>query len=135
MCPHIMSGAPLISRAVAFAALVVTFGVNGLGADKRAHVFNSGFEAVWAAAVDVAKGGFLLDKISKEEGRLRFRTGPLRVYRFEVAITDVGGGKTRVELELRSNRYSLPAVSKEAWRNGNRYLTLLGNKLDHRAGK
>jgi hypothetical protein len=36
-----------------------------------------------------------------------------------VFIVDAGSGKTRVELELRTN---LRGIEKDAWRNGDRYL-------------
>jgi hypothetical protein len=121
-----MKAAKHIPRSVVLVALVVVFAVNGMGADKKARVFNARVEAVWTAAAEVAKDAFLLDKASKEEGKLRFRAGPFRGYRFEVVMVDAGPGKTRVELELRTN---LRGIEKDAWRNGDRYLNMLAQRL------
>ena len=127
-----MKAATHSPRAVGFVALAVIFAVSGLGGTKKARVFNARFEAVWTAAVEVAKDAFLPDKTSREEGKLRFRTGPFRGYRFDVVIVDAGGGKTRVELELRTNLYG---VHKDAWRSGDRYLNLLAQRLQRGCGK
>ena len=120
------------SRFVVLVALAVVFAVSGLGTDKKVRVFNSRYEAVWSAATEVAKDAFLPDRASKEEGKLRFRAGPFRGYRFEVFIVDAGSGKTRVELELRTN---LRGIEKDAWRNGDRYLALLAQKLQRGSRK
>ena len=48
------------------------------------------------------------------------------------SIVDAGSGKTRVELELRTN---LRGIEKDAWRNGDRYLGLLAQKLQRGGGK
>lgn len=119
----------LIRRSAGFVALAVAFTASGLGASKKSRVFNTRFEAVWVAAVAVAKEGFLSDKTSKEEGKLRFRTGPLRGYRFEVVIVDAGAGKTRLEVELLTNFYAVKRIEKDAWRSGDRYITLLAQRL------
>jgi hypothetical protein len=107
---------------VGFIALLAVSAVNGLGATRKSRVLTAQFESVWTAAVDVAKEGFLPDRVSREEGKLRFRTGPLRGYRFDVVIIDVGAGKTRVEIELRGK--ALQGV-KDAWHSGDRYLSLV----------
>ena len=127
-----MKEATHIPRCVGIIALAVVFAVSGLGSRKKSRVFNAQFEAVWTAAAGVAKDAFLADKISKEEGKLRFRSGPFRGYRFEVVIVDEGAGKTRVELELRTN---LRGIEKDAWRNGDRYLTLIAQRLQRGDGK
>ena len=104
---------------------------NGLASNRKSRVFNAQFEAVWTAAAEVAKDAFLTDHTSKEQGRLRFRSGPFRGYRFEVVVVDAGAGRTRVELELRTN---LRGIEKDAWRNADRYLTLIAQRLQ-RGGK
>jgi hypothetical protein len=121
-----MTAARHLPRCVALAVLSAVFVAGGLGAGKKSRVFNSRYETVWTAAVDVAKEGFLPDMTSREEGKLRFRTGPLRKYRFEVVIVDVGSGKTRADVELLTN---LAQIEKDAWRSGDRYLTLLAQRL------
>ena len=126
---HMLRG---VDTGVVLVALAVVFAVSGLGTDKKVRVFNSRYEAVWSAATEVAKDAFLPDRASKEEGKLRFRAGPFRGYRFEVFIVDAGSGKTRVELELRTN---LRGIEKDAWRNGDRYLGLLAQKLQRGSGK
>jgi hypothetical protein len=98
-------------------------------ASRKSKIFNAGFDAVWTAAVEVARDGFLADRASRREGKLRFRTGPLRGYRFEVALTDAGGGRTRVEVEWLANYYAVHQEEKEAWRRGDRYLLLLARRL------
>jgi hypothetical protein len=130
-----MTVSPHRPRFVALAALVLTFGWNATGADRKVRVFNSGFEAIWTAAVDVAREGFQVEKASREQGRLRFRTGPFRGYRFEAVITEVGVGKTQVTVELLTNYYAVPAVGKDAWRTGDRYLSLLGQRLEQHGKK
>jgi hypothetical protein len=128
----IMKAATHIPRCVGIVALAVVFAFSGLGASKKSRVFNAQFEAVWTAATEVAQDAFLADKISKGEGRLRFRSGPFRGYRFEVVIVDAGAGKTRVELDLRTN---LRGIEKDAWRNGDRYLTLIAQRLQRGGGE
>jgi hypothetical protein len=127
-----MKAATHIPRCVGIVALAVVFTVSGLGASKKSRVFNAQFEAVWTAAAEVAKDAFLTDKTSKVEGKPRFRAGPFRGYRFEVVIVDAGAGKTRVELELRTN---LRGIEKDAWRNGDQYLTLIAQQLKRGGGK
>ena len=94
---------------------------------KRTRAFNSSADTVWAAALDVAKQEFLLERTISKESKLRFRAGPLRRYRFEVALLSAGGRKTRVEIELRTNVYGM---DKDAWRYGDRYFTLLTQRLN-----
>lgn len=121
-----MIRAAQLRYSVGFIALLGLFTVNGLGANRKSRVLTAEFESVWAAAVDVAEAGFLPDRIVREEGTLRFRTGPLRGYRFDVVIVDVGAGKTRLEIELRGNA---PQRVKDAWRSGDRYLALVALRL------
>ena len=121
-----MKAATYIQRCVGIIALAALSAANGLGSSKKSRVFNAQFEAVWSAAAGVAKDAFLADKISRVEGKLRFRCGPLRGYRFEAVIVDVGAGKARVELELHTN---LRGIDKDAWRNGDRYLSLVAQRL------
>ena len=45
-------------------------------------------------------------------------------------IVEAGAGKTRVELELRTN---LRGIEKDAWRNADRYLTLIAQRLQRGA--
>jgi len=118
-------------RSAAIVALVMVLAFNGLASNRKSRVFNAQFEAVWTAAAEVAKDAFLTDHTSKEQGRLRFRSGPFRGYRFEVVVVDAGAGRTRVELELRTN---LRGIEKDAWRNADRYLTLIAQRLQ-RGGK
>ena len=113
-------------RAVAIVALTALFAVNGLASNRKSRVFNAQFDAVWTAASEVANDAFLADRSSKAEGKLRFRSGPFRGYRFDVMVVDAGAGRTRVELELRTN---LRGVEKDAWRNAERYLTLISQRL------
>jgi hypothetical protein len=126
-----MKAASYIPRSAVVVTLAVVFAVNGLASNRKSRVFNAQFEAVWTAASEVAKDAFLADRSSKEEGKLRFRSGPFRGYRFDVVVVDAGAGKTRVELELRTN---LRGIEKDAWRNADRYLTLIAQRLQ-RAGK
>jgi len=121
-----MKAATDFPRSAGIVALAVVFAFNGLASNRKSRVFNAQFEAVWTAAAEVAKDAFLTDHTSKEQGRLRFRSGPFRGYRFEVVIVEAGAGKTRVELELRTN---LRGIEKDAWRNADRYLTLIAQRL------
>ena len=121
-----MKAATRISRGAGIVVLAIVFALNGLASNRKSRVFNAQFEAVWTAAAEVAKDAFLTDQTSKEQGRLRFRSGPFRGYRFDVMIVEAGAGKTRVELELRTN---LRGIEKDAWRNGDRYLTLISQRL------
>jgi hypothetical protein len=127
-----MKAAARIQRCVGILALAVLFAASGLGSSKKSRVFNAQFEEVWSAAAGVAKDAFLSDRISRAEGKLRFRCGPLRGYRFEAFIVEVGAGKARVELELRTN---LRGIDKDAWRNGDRYLGLVAQRLQRSGGK
>jgi len=117
-------------RSAAIVALTMVLAFNGLASNRKSRVFNAQFEAVWTAAAEVAKDAFLTDHTSKEQGRLRFRSGPFRGYRFEVVIVDAGAGRTRVVLELRTN---LRGIEKDAWRNADRYLTLIAQRLQRGA--
>jgi hypothetical protein len=119
-------------RCVGIIALAALSATSGLGFSKKSRVFNARFEAVWSAAAGVANDAFLADKISRAEGKLRFRCGPLRGYRFEAFIVEVGAGKARVELELQTN---LRGIDKDAWRNGERYLSLVAQRLKRGGGK
>ena len=65
-------------------------------------------------------------RFQKAEGKLRFRCGPLRGYRLKAVIVEVGAGKVRVELELHTN---VRGIDKDAWRNGDRYLSLVAQRL------
>ena len=125
-----MKAATRISRGAGIVVLAIVFALNGLASNRKSRVFNAQFEAVWTAAAEVAKDAFLTDHTSKEQGRLRFRSGPFRGYRFEVVIVDAGAGRTRVVLELRTN---LRGIEKDAWRNADRYLTLIAQRLQRGA--
>ena len=127
-----MEAATHIPRYVGIVALAAVCAMSGLGSSKKSRVFSSQFDAVWTAATGVAGDAFLADKTSKAEGKLRFRCGPLRGYRFEAVIVEVGGGKSRVELELQTN---LRGIDKDAWRNGDRYLSLVAQRLQRGGGK
>ena len=70
--------------------------------EPTSRVFNAPLEPTWNAAVDVATEAFLADRISKSDGRLRLRAGPLRAYSFDVYVKDAGNSKTRVEMMLRT---------------------------------
>ena len=126
---------PLIARSGELVVLLaITLNITCLGANKRSRAFNAQFETVWTAAVDVAHEAFLPDRTSKADGRLRFRTGPFRGYRFEVVIVGAGAGKTRVEMELLTNLYRVEKGEKDAWRRGDQYLRLLAERL-HQSGQ
>jgi hypothetical protein len=125
-----MKAATRTSRGAGIVVLAIVFALNGLASNRKSRVFNAQFEAVWTAAAEVAKDAFLTDQTSKEQGRLRFRSGPFRGYRFDVMIVEAGAGKTRVELELRTN---LRGIEKDAWRNADRYLTLIAQRLQRGA--
>ena len=125
-----MKAATRISRGAGIVGLAIVFALNGLASNRKSRVFNAQFEAVWTAAAEVAKDAFLTDQTSKEQGRLRFRSGPFRGYRFDVMIVEAGAGKTRVELEPRTN---LRGIEKDAWRNADRYLTLIAQRLQRGA--
>jgi hypothetical protein len=125
-----MKAATRICRGAGIVVLAIVFALNGLASNRKSRVFNAQFEAVWTAAAEVAKDAFLTDQTSKEQGRLRFRSGPFRGYRFDVMIVEAGAGKTRVELELRTN---LRGIEKDAWRNADRYLTLIAQRLQRGA--
>ena len=97
--------------------------------ERKARVFDAPVDAVWNAAVEVGKEAFLLDLAQKDEGRMRLRAGPLRAYRFEVFLTPAPGGKTRVELQLHTRARGVTAVSRDAWRSGDRFLSMLAGRL------
>ena len=126
-----MKATSQIPRTACIVALAVAFAVHGLGSNRKSRIFNAEFDAVWNAAAEVAKDAFLTDHTSREEGRLRFRSGPFRGYRFDVFVVNAGAGRTRVELQLRTN---LRGIEKDAWRNADRYLTLISQRLP-RGGK
>ena len=109
-----------------YAVLALVLTLPAWGGDRKSRVFDQQYDAVWTAASDVAREAFLYDEGSPREGRLGFRAGPLRGYRFHVEVTQTGPGRTRVELELRTN---LRVVQKDAWRNGHRYLDLIAQRL------
>lgn len=112
------------------ATLAGAFAVTELEAQirKTLRTFHSPPETVWAAAVDIARQEFVLGRVSKREGRLRFRAGPLRGYRFEVVVFSTGRiGRTRVEMELRTDFDGMDI--KDARRNGDRYFALLAERL------
>jgi hypothetical protein len=92
-----MKPAAHIQRCAGILALAALLAKSGLGSSKKSRVFNAQFEEVWSAAAGVAKDAFLADRISRTEGKLRFRCGPLRGYRFEAVIVEVGAGKARVD--------------------------------------
>ena len=126
-----MKPAAHIRRCVGILALGTVLAANGSGSSKN-RVFNAQFEEVWSAAAAVAKDTFLADRISRAKGKLRFRFGLLRGYRFEGVIVEVGAGKARIQLELRTN---LRGIDKDAWRNGDRYLGLVAQRLQRGGGK
>ena len=98
-------------------------------------MFHAEFEQVWTARVGVAKEAFYHTNIPSREGRLRFRTGVFRGYRFEVPFFDLGPGKTRVKMELRTNPHVLEPFGRDAWRHGNRYVQLIGERIQWGAQK
>ena len=99
-----MKAAAHIQRCVGIIALAALSAASGLGSSKKSRVFNAQFEEVSSAAAGVAKNAFLADQISRAEGKLRFRCGPFRGYRFEAFIVEVGAGKARAQLVLRTHR-------------------------------
>ena len=100
-----------------------------MGACKKSRVFHAEFEQVWTAGVGVAKEAFYHTDIPNREGKLRLRTGVFRGYCFGVGFFDLGPGKTRVEMELRTNGRVLELSCRDAWRHGNRYLQLIGERI------
>jgi len=120
------------TRWVRILVLALVIAAGALAAERKVHVFNAQAEAVWIAAWEVANDAFLVDKSSKAERKLRFRVGPLRAYRFEVVVINAGPRRTRVELELLTN---LRGIQKDAWRNGDRYLTMIGQRLQRSGPK
>jgi len=121
----IRRGAPLI-------VLLLLHAANACADSKKVRVFNGGFETVWSAAVSAASDGFLSDRVSKEQGTLRFRSGPFRAYRFEVVVIPIGPARTRVEVELRTNRYG---IERGAWRDGDRYLIMMLQRIERTGRK
>lgn len=120
------------SRHTTLSVIVLIFARNGLCAESKVRVFDSPFELVWSAAVDVASERFIPEKISKGERLLRFRTGPFNGYRFDVVIAQRGEERTRVEIGLRTNYYAIHATRRDAWGHGNVYLKMLRQRLDKR---
>jgi hypothetical protein len=100
--------------------------------ERKVRVFDAPVEAVWTAAAEVGKEAFLLDREVKEEGRMRLRAGPLRAYRFEIFVASAPGGRTRVELELHTRAQGAASISKDAWRNGERFLSMVAARLGRR---
>ena len=82
----------------------------------------------------MAKEAFLADRISNDEGRLRLRAGPLRAYAFDVLVKDAGGGKTRVQMVLRTAS-TMPVVKRDAQRNAERYFGILRQRLEQQGRK
>jgi hypothetical protein len=116
-----------MGRRASAVGVVLLLAGNALAAPgRKACVFSARFEPVWNAALETAREAYLLDKTSREQGYLRFRTGPLRRYRFDALVSDAGLGKTRVLVELRPRVYGL---EKSAWHNGERFLGLVAAKL------
>jgi hypothetical protein len=113
-------------RIAGLLVLTVMCAANAAGASKRTRTFNARFDAVWKAADRAARDAFLLDHSSREDGELRFRAGLFRGYRFEVGVVESEPGKTRVEMELRTD---LRGIDKDAWRNADRYLELIAHRL------
>ena len=124
-----------LRRSLIWAALTLILVTASSGASKKSRVFRAEFEQVWTAGVEVAKEVFYHTDVPSRDGRLSFRTGVFRGYRFEVGFSDLGSGKTRVEMELRTNPHALAPFSRDAWRHGNRYLQLLGQKIQRGAQK
>ncbi len=117
----------MLRRVIHISVLLLLCSVSAAAAGNRARVFSARFDAVWTAADSVAKDAFLLDHSSREKGLLRFRAGPFRGYRFEVGVVESAPGKTRVQLELKTN---LRGIEKDAWRNADRYLDLISKRLN-----
>lgn len=126
-----MNPAVRIPRLLGVFVLAILSIACSAAARMKSRLFNAPFDAVWAAATDIAKESFLPDqeRTSKEQGKLGFRTGPFRGYRFEVFLVNQGVSKTRVDVELRTNRYGVEGVEKDAWRSCDWYLSLLGQRL------
>lgn len=104
--------------------LAVLFAAAAPAENRKSRVFDAQFDRVWTAGVEVAREAFPRTAFpNRRQGTLRFRTGPFKGQGFEVVLHDAGGGKTRVELELRNPH------GRHAWRDGERYLTLLGEKI------
>jgi len=122
-------GCRLKSPSLACALLALILATPAAGAAKKSRVFDAGYEQVWMAGVEVAKEAFYHAEIPRQEGRLRFRTGVFRGYRFDVGFFHLGPGKTRVEMELRADPGVLESFSKDAWRHGDRYLQLVGERV------
>ena len=118
-----------LRRFLVWVALTLTFVTASLGGGKNSRLFHAEFEQVWTAGVEVAKEAFYDTDITSPEGRLRFLTGVFRGYRFEVSFINIGPGKTRVEMVLRTNPYVSQLFRRDAWRHGNRYLQLIGEKI------
>ena len=115
-----------LGRRAAMAAFAGQFVAGAMAASKRSRVYNATFDSVWNAATGVANDLFSLEMHSKQEGKVRFRTKPLPRYRFEAVIIDAGGRRIRVDLELRTNLYGM---EKDAWRNGDKYLASIEQRL------
>ena len=101
----------------------------GLAADRKERVFDVPFEKAWTAATSLNGQGYVASDLSKQNGRLALRTGPLRPYRFHVTVAPVSPDKTRVQLELRSSYGGVKAVHRRAWTEGDRYFKLIGQRL------
>ena len=121
-----------IGQAIVTIALLLAFPFAGLTQGRKGRVFDARYDAVWSAAMDAAKEGFLPDPYFKQPGHLRFRAGSMQGYQFEVVVQDLGAGKTRVEVELRTRVYK---VNRNALRNADRYLTIVSRKLQEHGQK
>ena len=104
------------------AALVTNCAASGV----RSRNYEAPAELVWAAAVEVSHRAFLVDAVSKEDRRVRFRCGQLRRYRFEAIVIPGTVATARVVLQLRSK---VRGIEREAWREGARYLQLIEKRL------
>ena len=95
-------------------------------AGVRSRTYEAPSELVWEAAVEVSNRAFLVDAVSREDRRVRFRCGQLRRYCFEATVIPGTVATTRVVLQLRSK---VRGIEREAWREGARYLQLVEQRL------
>jgi hypothetical protein len=101
---------------------VMSFGAAGI----KSRTYEAPAEVVWAAVLEVSNRGFLVDAVSNEDRRVRFRCGQLRSYGFDARVTPWTSATTRVALQLRTRAWG---VEREAWREGARYLQLIEQRL------
>jgi hypothetical protein len=102
-------------------------GLPTLAAAEQEREFNLPAARVWAAAVDVARSSFSLEASSKNDGVLRFRTGPKFGFRFDVSVRSISPSKTSVVVRVGTTGIS--AIDRSAWRSGGRYLEKLAARL------